>query len=143
MGELIGLLASVLQLVDVVAGAGKLVKDLHNAPKEQQRLFSEIESLRPLIAALQDRVGHPTSYTARAAAERARMVHAAHVRRVGAPSGGYAPAASRFNLSAMRTLANMLRRWPIMLLIPERSRFPSHYLFNGHMTQIGVHLLTG
>ncbi|KAJ7117097.1 hypothetical protein C8R44DRAFT_708389 [Mycena epipterygia] len=53
---LIGLIASVLQLVDTVTKAGTLVKDLHNAPKEQQQLLLEITSLQPLLAALQDRL---------------------------------------------------------------------------------------
>ncbi|KAJ7117118.1 ankyrin repeat-containing domain protein [Mycena epipterygia] len=53
---LIGLVASVLQLVDTVAKAGTFIKDLHKAPKEQQQLLSEITSLQPLLTALQDRL---------------------------------------------------------------------------------------
>jgi hypothetical protein len=56
MAELIGLVASVLQLVSTFATAVTLSKDLHNAPKEQLQLFSEIQSLQPLIAALQGRI---------------------------------------------------------------------------------------
>jgi hypothetical protein len=52
----IGLVASILQLVDTVKSAGTLMKDLQNAPKEQQRLLSEITSLQPLLAALQQRL---------------------------------------------------------------------------------------
>ncbi|KAJ6555662.1 hypothetical protein DFH09DRAFT_1037923 [Mycena vulgaris] len=56
MAELIGVLTSILQLIDVVAEAGTLIKDLHNAPKEQRRLFAELQALRPLVVALQDRI---------------------------------------------------------------------------------------
>ncbi|KAJ7087123.1 hypothetical protein C8R44DRAFT_861913 [Mycena epipterygia] len=63
MAELIGLIASILQLVDTVAKAGTLIKDLHNAPKEQQQLFSEVQSLQPLIVTLQDRLQDNSSFT--------------------------------------------------------------------------------
>ncbi|KAF8140739.1 hypothetical protein K438DRAFT_2030434 [Mycena galopus ATCC 62051] len=55
MAEVLGLLATILQLVDTAATAGTLIRDLHNAPKEQQRLIVEIGSLKTLITALQDR----------------------------------------------------------------------------------------
>ncbi|KAJ7718964.1 ankyrin repeat-containing domain protein [Mycena maculata] len=61
MAEVIGLVASILQLVDTVARACTLIKDLHNAPKEQGELLSEIKSLQPLLAALQDRLLNHTS----------------------------------------------------------------------------------
>ncbi|KAJ7725117.1 ankyrin repeat-containing domain protein [Mycena olivaceomarginata] len=53
MAELVGLVASVVQLVDTFTKGVKLMKDLHNAPKEQPQLFSEIQSLEPFIVALQ------------------------------------------------------------------------------------------
>jgi hypothetical protein len=56
MAEVLGLIAIVIQLVDTAATAGTLVKNLHNAPKEQQRLVTEIGSLKPLITTLQDRI---------------------------------------------------------------------------------------
>jgi hypothetical protein len=56
MAELIGLLASILQLVDTVVKAEVLLKDLHNANKDQARIFSEVQALQPLIAALQQRI---------------------------------------------------------------------------------------
>ncbi|KAJ6588882.1 ankyrin repeat-containing domain protein [Mycena capillaripes] len=56
MAELIGLVASVLQLLDTFATAITLIKDLHNAPKEQLQLLSEIQSLQPLLVALQSRI---------------------------------------------------------------------------------------
>ena len=49
---LVGLVASVLQLVSTFATAVTMIKDLHNAPKEQLQLFSEIQSLQLLITAL-------------------------------------------------------------------------------------------
>ncbi|KAJ7117101.1 hypothetical protein C8R44DRAFT_879613 [Mycena epipterygia] len=52
----IGLVASVLQHVDTVAKARTFIKDLHNAPKEQMQLLSEMTSLQPLLAALQQRL---------------------------------------------------------------------------------------
>ncbi|KAJ7117088.1 hypothetical protein C8R44DRAFT_674381 [Mycena epipterygia] len=61
---LIGLVASVLQLVDTVASAGTFIKDLHNAPKEQQQLLAEITSLQPLLTAFQDRLLNNTSSAA-------------------------------------------------------------------------------
>jgi hypothetical protein len=60
----IGLVASVLQLVDTVAKAGTFMKDLHNAPKEQKQLLSEITSLQPLLTALQQRLLSSTSAAA-------------------------------------------------------------------------------
>ncbi|KAJ7114782.1 hypothetical protein C8R44DRAFT_224838 [Mycena epipterygia] len=63
MAELIGLLTSILQLISTIQTAATLIKDLHNAPKEQQRLFSEIRSLQPLIAGLQDRVRNSREIT--------------------------------------------------------------------------------
>jgi hypothetical protein len=56
MAELVGLVASVVQLVNTFTKGVKLMKDLHNAPKEQLQLFSEIQSLEPFIVALQGRV---------------------------------------------------------------------------------------
>ncbi|KAJ7445419.1 ankyrin repeat-containing domain protein [Mycena latifolia] len=56
MAELLGLIASIVQLVDTFSRAVKLVKDVHNAPKEQRQLFAEIQSLQPLVVDLQDRL---------------------------------------------------------------------------------------
>ncbi|KAJ7017942.1 ankyrin repeat-containing domain protein [Mycena alexandri] len=63
MAEVVGLVASVLQLVSTFASAVTLIKDLHNAPREHLQLFSEIQSLQLLIAALQSRV-NATTFTA-------------------------------------------------------------------------------
>ncbi|KAJ7879750.1 hypothetical protein B0H14DRAFT_2566600 [Mycena olivaceomarginata] len=55
MAELVGLIASILQLVDTVTKATAVVKDFHNAAKEQQQIVERIKSLQPLLSALQDR----------------------------------------------------------------------------------------
>ncbi|KAJ7706724.1 ankyrin repeat-containing domain protein [Mycena rosella] len=56
MAEIVGLIASVLQLVDTVAKACGYITDFHNAPREQQRLLQEIQSLEPLIKELDRRI---------------------------------------------------------------------------------------
>ncbi|KAJ6618678.1 hypothetical protein B0H10DRAFT_1222751 [Mycena sp. CBHHK59/15] len=56
MAELVGLLASILQLVDTIVKASTYVKDFQDAPKEQQKLLSEVQSLQPLLQELQSRV---------------------------------------------------------------------------------------
>ncbi|KAJ7107888.1 ankyrin repeat-containing domain protein [Mycena epipterygia] len=64
MAEVLGLLATILQLVDTVAKAGTFIKDLHNAPKQQQQLLSEITSLQPLLTAFHDRLLNNSSSAA-------------------------------------------------------------------------------
>ncbi|KAJ7729559.1 hypothetical protein B0H16DRAFT_1469944 [Mycena metata] len=56
MAEVVGLVACVLQLVSNFAAGVELIKDLHNAPKEQLQLISEIQSLHSLVAALKARL---------------------------------------------------------------------------------------
>ncbi|KAJ6588433.1 ankyrin repeat-containing domain protein [Mycena capillaripes] len=56
MADIIGILASILQLVDVVATAGIYVKDLRNAPTEQQKIYAEVQALRPLLGDLHSRI---------------------------------------------------------------------------------------
>ncbi|KAJ6494525.1 ankyrin repeat-containing domain protein [Mycena sanguinolenta] len=56
MAEAIGLIASIVQLVDVVATARNMLKDLSTASEQQAQLLSEISSLQPLLFALQDRL---------------------------------------------------------------------------------------
>ncbi|KAJ7270190.1 ankyrin repeat-containing domain protein [Mycena rebaudengoi] len=56
MAEIVGLLASVIQLVDTVATARDYVKDFYNAPKDQHKLLLEVQSLQPLLKELQNRV---------------------------------------------------------------------------------------
>ncbi|KAF7360542.1 hypothetical protein MVEN_00785300 [Mycena venus] len=58
MADVVGLVASILQLVEVVAKAHKHVKDFRDAPKAQQRLLVEIQNLDSLLKALDKRVGN-------------------------------------------------------------------------------------
>ncbi|KAJ6561585.1 hypothetical protein B0H10DRAFT_1966461 [Mycena sp. CBHHK59/15] len=57
MAGVVGLVASVLQLVDTVAQARGYIHDFHNAPKDQRRLLLEIHSLEPLVRELDKRIG--------------------------------------------------------------------------------------
>ncbi|KAJ7772855.1 ankyrin repeat-containing domain protein [Mycena maculata] len=54
--NIIGLVASVLQLVDTVAKARDYVHDFRNARKDQKKLLQEIRDLEPLIKELQARL---------------------------------------------------------------------------------------
>ncbi|KAJ7444200.1 hypothetical protein FB451DRAFT_77212 [Mycena latifolia] len=62
MAEALGTLASVLQLVDTILKAREYFKDFHEAPKDQKKLFSEMEGLKALLGELDKRVtGNPSS----------------------------------------------------------------------------------
>ncbi|KAJ7693073.1 ankyrin repeat-containing domain protein [Mycena rosella] len=62
MAEALGTLASILQLVDTALKAREYFKDFLDAPKEQQKLFSEMEDVRSLFVGLNKRVvGNPSS----------------------------------------------------------------------------------
>ncbi|KAJ7444177.1 ankyrin repeat domain-containing protein [Mycena latifolia] len=62
MAEALGTLASVLQLVDTVLKAREYIKDFHEAPKEQKKLFSEMEGLKAVLVELGKRaVENPSS----------------------------------------------------------------------------------
>ncbi|KAF7345597.1 ANK-REP-REGION domain-containing protein [Mycena venus] len=52
MADLVGLVASILQLVDAVAKTRNYVQDFRNAPKDQRKLLLEIQSLRTLLKEL-------------------------------------------------------------------------------------------
>jgi 23S rRNA A1618 N6-methylase RlmF len=56
MADILGVLASILQLVDVVATAVTYFKDLRNAPTEQRKIFAEIQVLKPLLEDLHTRI---------------------------------------------------------------------------------------
>ncbi|KAJ7027220.1 hypothetical protein C8F04DRAFT_1294713 [Mycena alexandri] len=56
MADIVGLVASVLQLVDTVARARNYIQDFRNAPKEQQQLLLEIQKLEPLLSALDTQI---------------------------------------------------------------------------------------
>ncbi|KAJ6563577.1 hypothetical protein DFH09DRAFT_1476179 [Mycena vulgaris] len=53
--DLLGLIASALQLVDTVVTARGYIKDFLNAPKEQRAFFLEVQNLRPLLLELHRR----------------------------------------------------------------------------------------
>jgi UDP-glucose 6-dehydrogenase len=56
MAELVGLIASILQLFDTVAKARNYVQGFRDAPRDQQRLLKEIQNLAPLIRKLEERI---------------------------------------------------------------------------------------
>ncbi|KAF7343623.1 Ankyrin [Mycena sanguinolenta] len=55
MAELVGLVASVLQLVDTIKRTRDCIHGLRNAPKQQKLLLMEIQSLEPLLKELDAR----------------------------------------------------------------------------------------
>ncbi|KAJ7847783.1 hypothetical protein B0H13DRAFT_2405537 [Mycena leptocephala] len=62
MTETLGTVASILQLVDTALKAREYILDFVHAPQEQQKLLSEMDDLRPLLAELHTRVvGNPSS----------------------------------------------------------------------------------
>ncbi|KAJ7440441.1 ankyrin repeat-containing domain protein, partial [Mycena latifolia] len=56
MAEVLGIVASAIQLVDTALKAREYIKDFYNAPTEQRKLFTELEDLQPLFTELQTRV---------------------------------------------------------------------------------------
>ncbi|KAJ7844658.1 hypothetical protein B0H13DRAFT_126803 [Mycena leptocephala] len=56
MADIVGLVASILQLVDAVVKARDYIQNFRNAPKDQQQLLQEIKSLDPLIRQLDERI---------------------------------------------------------------------------------------
>ncbi|KAJ7706722.1 ankyrin repeat-containing domain protein [Mycena rosella] len=56
MADIVGLVASILQLVDTVAKARGYIKDFRDAPKDQERLLLEIQNLEPLVKELRTRI---------------------------------------------------------------------------------------
>ncbi|KAJ7613767.1 ankyrin repeat-containing domain protein [Mycena polygramma] len=57
MADVVGLVASILQLVDTVAKTRDYIEDFRNAPHDQRQLLEEIQSLDPLIRELDRRIG--------------------------------------------------------------------------------------
>ncbi|KAJ7076752.1 hypothetical protein B0H15DRAFT_1004565, partial [Mycena belliarum] len=55
MAEVLGTVASILQLVDTALRAREYIKDFQNAPAEQRKLFSDIEDLKLLLVELEKR----------------------------------------------------------------------------------------
>ncbi|KAJ7088352.1 hypothetical protein C8R44DRAFT_751918 [Mycena epipterygia] len=56
MADIVGLVASVLQLLDTVSKARDYIHDFRNAPKDQQDLLLEITHLRPLLQQVDKRI---------------------------------------------------------------------------------------
>jgi hypothetical protein len=62
MAEVVGLVASILQLVDTVAKARNYIDDFRNARKDQKKLLLEIQNLQPFITELhQGLTGSPSA----------------------------------------------------------------------------------
>ncbi|KAJ7609341.1 ankyrin repeat-containing domain protein [Mycena polygramma] len=60
MSDIVGIVASILQFIDTVAKTRDYIQAFRNAPRDQQQLLKEIESLDPLIRELDQRIsgGH-------------------------------------------------------------------------------------
>ncbi|KAJ7444021.1 ankyrin repeat-containing domain protein [Mycena latifolia] len=56
MAEVLGTVASAIQLVDTALKAREYIKDFYNAPTEQRKLFTGLDDLKPLLTELQKRV---------------------------------------------------------------------------------------
>jgi hypothetical protein len=54
--EIVGTIASIIQLVDTVLKAMDYIRDFIHVPQEQQKLFLEMGDLRPLVTELQCRI---------------------------------------------------------------------------------------
>ncbi|KAJ7450804.1 ankyrin repeat-containing domain protein [Mycena latifolia] len=61
MADIVGLLASVLQLVDTIAKARGYLKGFHDGPKDQQELLLEIMSLATLLKHVGERIKRDSS----------------------------------------------------------------------------------
>jgi hypothetical protein len=56
MADIVGLVASVLQLFEAVARARDYIHDFRHAPKEQEQLSLEIQNLEPLVRELENQI---------------------------------------------------------------------------------------
>jgi hypothetical protein len=56
MAETLGIVTSILQLVEAALKAREYIEDFRNAPQEQQKLLSEMDNLRPLLKELQSHI---------------------------------------------------------------------------------------
>jgi hypothetical protein len=62
MAETLGLVTSILQLVDTALTAREYIEDFRHAPQEQQKLLSEMDNLQLLLTELRNRIeDNPTS----------------------------------------------------------------------------------
>ncbi|KAJ7440455.1 ankyrin repeat domain-containing protein, partial [Mycena latifolia] len=64
MADVLGTIASAIQLVDTALKACEYVKDFYNAPTEQRKLFTELDDLQLLLMELQKRVAVSPSTSA-------------------------------------------------------------------------------
>ncbi|KAJ7440446.1 ankyrin repeat-containing domain protein [Mycena latifolia] len=56
MAEVLGIIASAIQLVDTALKAREYIKDFHNASTEQRKLFMELDDLKPLLTEVEKHV---------------------------------------------------------------------------------------
>jgi hypothetical protein len=56
MAEVVGTIASAIQLVDTALKAREYIKHFKNAPAEQKNVFTEMQDLQPLLTELRERV---------------------------------------------------------------------------------------
>ncbi|KAJ7443983.1 hypothetical protein FB451DRAFT_1376537 [Mycena latifolia] len=56
MAEVLGTVASAIQLVDTALKAREYMKDFYNAPTEQRKLFMELDDLKPLLTEVEKHV---------------------------------------------------------------------------------------
>ncbi|KAF7371449.1 hypothetical protein MSAN_00781900 [Mycena sanguinolenta] len=56
MADIVGLVASILQLFDTIKSTRDYVHTFRHAPKQQTLLLAEIQSLEPLLKELDDRI---------------------------------------------------------------------------------------
>ncbi|KAJ7720490.1 ankyrin repeat-containing domain protein, partial [Mycena olivaceomarginata] len=61
MAEILGTIGSIIGLVDTALKAREYIKDFHNAPGEQKKLFTDMEDLKPLLVELEKRVSDSPS----------------------------------------------------------------------------------
>jgi hypothetical protein len=61
MAEILGTIGSIIGLVDTALKAREYIKDFHNAPGEQKKLFTDMEDLKPLLVELEKRVSNSPS----------------------------------------------------------------------------------
>jgi hypothetical protein len=61
MAEILGIVTGGLQLVEAALKAREYITDFQNAPKEQQKVFAEMDHLEPLLTELQKRISTSSS----------------------------------------------------------------------------------
>lgn len=57
MAELIGLVASILQLMATAKLTVEMGRDIADAPEQQKHLLTEVKNLEPLLKGFRDRIG--------------------------------------------------------------------------------------